>query len=112
MQGIAAIPADRTREPSTQGPERDPDRGRSMRAGRLTVATSQLARGSGAMVEVATTVARDNPPLNLRIIDTDPDEAIELGVMTCPALGPDDIEMFSAISGTVFDYTIRRATTE
>ena len=59
-----------------------------MKAGRLTVAGSPIAPGSDAMADLAATVARHNPALDLRIIDVEenPDEALELGVMTCPTI--------------------------
>ena len=59
-----------------------------MNSARITVAGSRLAPGSDAMVELATIIARDNPTLDLRIVDVDadPDEAVELGVMSYPAL--------------------------
>ena len=59
-----------------------------MNGARVTVATSPVAPGSDAMVELATELARDNRGLDLRIVDVDaePTAAVELGVMTCPAL--------------------------
>lgn len=55
---------------------------------RLTVATSRVVPGGDAMVELATAVARNNRGIDLRIVDVDaePEAAVELGVMTCPAL--------------------------
>lgn len=55
---------------------------------RVTVATSALAPGGDAMVDVATTIARDNAMLDIDILDVDaePEVAVELGVMACPAI--------------------------
>ena len=59
-----------------------------MSTGRVTATTSAIAPGGDAMVELATTLVRDNPALDLRIVDVDaePALAVELGVVTCPAL--------------------------
>jgi len=59
-----------------------------MSTARVTVATSTIAPSGNAMVDLATALARDNPALDLRIVDVDaePDAVVELGVMACPAL--------------------------
>lgn len=59
-----------------------------MSTARVTVATSPIAPGGDAMVELAMALVRDNRALDLRIVDVDaePDAAVELGVLTCPAL--------------------------
>lgn len=59
-----------------------------MNTAQITVATSRVAPGGDAMVGLATALVHDNRALDLRIVDVDaePEAAVELGVMTCPAL--------------------------